>query len=191
MREQLLGIEDRDLDVENVREGLHPFHADALGAVLVELLARLRRFVLHQPHSQELLAELFEVFELEAFGAKAVFEGFLGGIEGVLAVHEVEEKIFLFLEAVVAQADGVLDDVVGASLVALRHDAEVGAAAQTHHLASFKVAGRSGVFHMNLRNNGFRREGEAPAEPEPARDTVNAGFRREGEAPAEPEPARR
>ena len=67
---------------------------------------------------EKLLAELLEVFEREPFGAEALLERLLGVVERVLAVHQPEEEVLLLLEAVVAQADGVLDDVVRAPFVA-------------------------------------------------------------------------
>ena len=75
---------------------------------------------------QELLAELLQVFERQPLGAETLLERLLGLVERVLAVEELQEEVLLLLEAVVAQADGVLDDVVGAALVLLRRDGEVG-----------------------------------------------------------------
>ena len=70
-----------------------------------------------RPGGEELLGELLQVFEREPVGAEALLERLLGVVERVLAVHELEQEVLLLLEAVVAQADGVLDDVVRAALV--------------------------------------------------------------------------
>ncbi len=58
----------------------------------------------------------------------------------MLAVEELEQVPLILLEAVVAQADGVFQDVEGAALVALRLDLDVGAQAQFHLFAAFQVA---------------------------------------------------
>ena len=59
-------------------------------------------------------------------------ECFLGFIQRVLAVHQVEQELLVFLEAVVAQTDRVLDDVVRPPLILLRLDREIGAHAELH-----------------------------------------------------------
>ena len=52
-----VGVDEGDLDVEDVGQGLHPLGAAALLAAFEELLAGLRRLVLGQPRGQELLGE--------------------------------------------------------------------------------------------------------------------------------------
>ena len=84
-------------------------------------------------------------------GRKRFSKAFWAVVQRVAAVHEVEQEMLLLLEAVIAQADRILDDEVGASLVALRHDVKVGAAAQTHLLASFEITGGSGSFVHGIK----------------------------------------
>ena len=123
--EQAIGIEDRNLDVEDVRQRLHQFAALALLAAIEELLAGLRRFILRQAGRQELLGETLQIFEREPFGPKALLVFLLRIVERVLAVHQADQEVLLLLEAVVAQADRVLDDVVGAAFVLLRLDLQI------------------------------------------------------------------
>ena len=89
---------------------------------------------------------MLQVLQRQAVGAEALLELLLGVVQRVLTVHEPDEEVLLLLEAVVAQADRVLDDVVGAALVLLRGDVQVGTHPQAHVLASFQVT-RGGFFH--------------------------------------------
>ena len=52
--------------------------------------------------------------------------------------------MLLLLEAVIAQAHRVLDDVVRLAFVFGRRDAEVGPHAQAHELTAFQVVGECG-----------------------------------------------
>ncbi len=137
LAQELFRIEDGNLDVEDVRQRLQDLGAAALLAAVEKLLARLRRFVLHQAGGQKLLAEMLQILQRQTIRAKAVLEVLLRLVEGVRAIHQLEKEILLLLEAVIAQADRVLDDVVGAAFVFLRRDAQVAAHAQTHELAAF------------------------------------------------------
>src|SRR5205823_13051195 len=106
-------------------QGLHPFAAAAFLAAVEELFAGLWRFVLRQPGRQELLAEAFQVFERQTLRAKALFVCLLGVVQGIRTIHQSNEEVLLLLEAIVAQADGVLDDVISSPLILLRRDLQV------------------------------------------------------------------
>ena len=95
-------------------------------AVFNSCLPALRRFVLGQARGQQLLAELLEVLQLEPFGPKALLEGLLGVVERALPSMNCEQEVLVLLEAIIAQADGILDDVVGTPLVLLRLDRRSG-----------------------------------------------------------------
>src|SRR5262245_4732644 len=84
--EQLVRIENRNLDVENVGEGLHPLGAQTLLAPVEQLLAGAGRLVLGETRGQQLLAEVLQVFELEALGAEALLVLLLSLVQRVLAV---------------------------------------------------------------------------------------------------------
>ena len=89
------------------------------------------------------------LFEREPVRTEAVFELFLGLVQRVRAVHVAQEEVLLLLEAVVAQADRVLDDVVGAPFIALLADGEVAPPQQAHLFASFGFVGWSVGFHRS------------------------------------------
>ena len=91
------------------------------------MLAGARRLVLSEAGGEQLLGERLQFFELEAVGAVALLVSLLGIVERVHAVEVAEQVVFVVLQAVVAQADGVLDDVIGLALVLLRIDAQIAA----------------------------------------------------------------
>ena len=109
--------------------------------MLVKLLPGLRRFVLGQADRHELHAELLEVFQREPFGAEALLEVLLGLVHGALAVELRQQEVLVLLEAIIAQADRVLDDVEGLALVPLRLDRQIGTHAQLDLFAAFRFAG--------------------------------------------------
>jgi len=119
----------------------------AFFAAIEKLFAGLRRLVLGQPRRQELLAELLQVLQGKPIGAKALFKFLLGVVERVAAVHHPQQEMFVLLEAVIAQADRILDDVVSPPFVFLRLDGEIGAHAQLHVFAAFQIAGGGFWFH--------------------------------------------
>ena len=145
--QQSIGIENGQLDVEDVGQRLHPFAAPAFVALLVQLFAGARRLVLRQAGVDELLRERLDILQFQTIGAIANLVLFLGVLQGVLAVEILQEEVFVVLETIVAQADGIFDDVKGASLVLLRLDGEVAAQTDADLLASFEIIGGSGGFH--------------------------------------------
>ena len=66
-----------------------------------------------------------QLLELEPLGAVLLLVGLLGVLQRVLAVEELQQEVLVVLQPVVAQADGVLDDVEAAALVQLLLDVEV------------------------------------------------------------------
>ncbi len=106
-----------------------------------------RRLVLRQAGVDELLGERLHVFQLQPVGTVADLVFLLGVLQSALAVEELEQEMLVVLEAVIAKADGILDDVIGAALVLLRLDAEVAAQADLHLFASFQIVGGGLVVH--------------------------------------------
>ena len=157
--QELFRVENGDLDVQDVGERLHPFAAFAFLAAIEQLFAGLGRFVLGQAGRQKLLAELFQVFELEPFGTEAFFVFFLGLVQRVRTVHELEQVVLLFLETVVAHADGVLDDEVGSPLVLLRLDRQIGARHRRTCLRRSRSAGSAVCSAMSASPAGVRGQG--------------------------------
>src|SRR5262249_33497514 len=149
-----VGIIDGNLDIEDVGQRLHPLGAQTFLAAVEELLAGPRRLVLRQPGGEELLGKVLQVLQGQPLRPEPLLVLLLGVVEGVLAVHELEQKMFLLLEAVVAKADGVLDDKIDATLVALRLDPQI--VAQTHLdlFASFDFTGRRRVVNAALHRSG-------------------------------------
>ena len=94
--------------------------------------------VLDKPGGDELAGERFEVLIFEAVRLELVFEAVAHLFEGMVPVEELEDVVFLLVEAVVAQADGVLDDVERLAFVFLGEDLQVGADLQPHRLSSFR-----------------------------------------------------
>src|SRR5262249_41069180 len=104
----------------------HPLAAAAFAPALEELLAGLGRLAEGQPGGEQLLGEPLEVLQAEPLRAVTLLVGLLGLLQRVLAVEELQQEVLVVLEPVVAEADGVLDDVERPPLVLLRLDAEVG-----------------------------------------------------------------
>ncbi len=104
------------------------------------MFAGLRRFILHEAGGQKLLAEMLQIFQRQTVRPKTFFEFLLGLIVGVLPVHEIQKEVFLLFEAIIAQADRILDDVIRAAFIYLRRHVQVAADTQSHLFATFKVA---------------------------------------------------
>src|SRR6185437_5112802 len=86
--------------------------------------------------------------------------------QGVLAVEKLEQEVFVVLETIVAQADGIFDDVESASLVFLSLDRQIAAQPDTQLLASFEIFGGNCGFHRVSPRDSFYQ----PAAP--ARDSL-------------------
>ena len=107
---------------------IHSLRRRLLAAV-EELLAGLGDSFCARPAVSSCWAKPSRSSSLSRSGRYSLLERLLGVLQRVLAVEELEQEVLLVLEAVVAQADRVLDDVVGPALVLLRLDGQVGAQA--------------------------------------------------------------
>src|SRR5262249_47607824 len=86
-------------------------------------------------------------FQLHALRAVLFLKLLLGLVQRRAAVHQLDNKVLMLLEAVVAQADRVFDDVIRPALVFLRGDVQVAAHAHFDLFAAFEIAGGGRILH--------------------------------------------
>src|ERR1700687_1937744 len=100
---------------------------------------------------QKLLGKAFEVFQRQPFRAEARLIRFLSVVKTELSVHQVDKEAFLFLEAVIAHADRILDHIVGPSFVLLGRNRQIAAQGDLYLLAAFQVSGLwGGNWHQKI-----------------------------------------
>src|SRR5262249_29742440 len=95
----------------------------------------------------QLLGERFQIFQRQTLRPEALLVFLLRVVERPLAVHELEQELFLFLETVIAQAHRVLDDVVCPPLKLLRVNRQIAAQPNANLLAALQISSSSRFVH--------------------------------------------
>ena len=126
-REQPLGVDDRDLDEEDVGQERPDLPPAVLAAAADQDLGLLGAVDLDDARLVELGDEPRQVLDRDRLGAVLPLERLLDVLQVLLAVELLEQEVLLDLEAEVLERQGVLDDVVGHPLVELGLDHQVGA----------------------------------------------------------------
>ena len=140
--QQLLRVEHRNLDVQDVRERCRTsMRWRSLRRSKSSLPACGDSFWA-SPALSSCWPNCSRSSSVSRSGPEALFKLLLRLVQRVAAVHELDEKVLLLLEAVIAQADGVLDDVIRPALVLLSVDVQVRTNPQPHAFPAFHVARR-------------------------------------------------
>ena len=144
--EEPLGIDALEPHREDVGERRHPLLALALVAALDELLALAGGVGDHQAAAVQHADELLQLFGADRLRREVALEPLGDFVEARLAVEHLQDRVLLFLEAVVLQADGILHDPIEPPLVAMLPRAQIGPLAnrQLSRRAGDKAFGKGG-----------------------------------------------
>ena len=124
---QPLGVDDRDLDEQDVGQEAPDLPPSVLLAAADQHLGLLAAVDLDDPRLVELGDEPRQVLDRDRLRPVLPLERLLDVLERLLAVELLEQEVFLDLEPEILQRQGVLDDVVRHPLVELGLDDQVGA----------------------------------------------------------------
>src|SRR5262249_12521182 len=127
-----------------------------------------------QARRQQLLTEMLQVLQGKPVRTKTLLEGLLRIVQGVRAIHQPDEEVLLFLEAIIAQADRVLDHIVGAPLILLRRDVQIAPDAQSYLFAALQIAGRNFRMHGSISKSEIR---NSKSETNPKSESSNVQNR--------------
>ncbi len=123
--QQPLGVDDRDLDEQDVGQEAPDLAPPVLLAAADQHLGLLAAVDLDDPRLVELGHEPRQVLDRDRLRPVLPLECLLHVLERLLAVELLEQEVFLDLEAEILQRQRVLDDVVRHPLVELGLDDQV------------------------------------------------------------------
>ena len=125
-RQQPLGVDDRDLDEEDVGQERPDLAPAILLAAADQHLGLVGTVDLDDARLVQLGDETCEVFDRDRLGPVLPLERLLDVLQALLAVKLLEQEVFFDLESKILEREWVFDDVVRHPLVKLRLDDQVG-----------------------------------------------------------------